>query len=124
MLQEDLVNMSEHKEKKIWKVRTVKNYPEAQNHLLIGQAVEMTESYIRLDCITYHFGKTVTTLKDIRSGSKSIRILPWNRVELINELPGSFNYAHAKLVSLEDGTVALSDGKIECVLSSFYDNKY
>jgi len=116
--------MIEQKDKKIWKVRTVKNYPEAHNHLFIGQVLERTGSYIRLDCRTYHFGKAINSVKDIRAGIKGIRILPWNSIEMINELPCSFDYVKADLVSNKDGKIALSDGKTDCVLSSSYDNKY
>lgn len=116
--------MTEQKDKRIWKVRTVKNYPEAHNHIFIGQVLQLTNSYIRLDCLTYHFGKTINNKKDVRSGAKSVRILPWNRIELINELPSSFDYSKANLIFNEDGKIALSDGKIDCVLSSSYDNKY
>ena len=116
--------MTEQKEKKIWKVRTVKNYPEAHNHLFIGQVLDLNQSYVRLDCRTYHFGKTINNIKDIRAGMKSIRILPWNQIELINELPSSFDYSKAELVSKENGKIALSDGRTDCVLSSSYDNKY
>lgn len=116
--------MSEPKEKIIWKVRTVKNYPEAHNHLLIGQVIGQTPSHVRLDCRTYHFGKTINNIKDIRAGSKGIRILPWNRIEMINELPSSFDCSQAALVYLKDGKIALSDGKVDCIISSSYDNRY
>jgi len=46
MLQEGLGKMSEQKEKKIWKVRRVKNYPEAHNHLFISKILELTRSYV------------------------------------------------------------------------------
>jgi len=116
--------MSEPKEKQIWKVRTVKNYPEAHNHLFIGQVLQLTPSYVRLDCRTYHFGKGINHVRDIRVGTKGIRILPWSRIELINELPSAFNYAIADLVSNKDGKIALSDGRTDCILSSSYDNRY
>ncbi len=116
--------MAELKEKQIWKIRTVKNYPEAHNHLFIGQVLEMNRSYVRLDCRTYHFGKTASNIRDIRAGARGIRILPWNRIELINELPCMFDYVSAELVSDENGKIALSDGKINCMLSSSYDNRY
>ena len=116
--------MSEPKNKRIWKVRTVKNYPEAHNHLFIGQVLGATQYYIRLDCQTYHFGRNINNPKDIRCGARGVRILPWNRIELINELPSSFNYSQANIISNKDGKIALSDGKIDCVLSSSYDNKY
>jgi hypothetical protein len=116
--------MVEQKEKKVWKVRTVKNYPEAHNHLFIGRVLELTKSYIRLECRTYHFGKAIDGVKDVRAGTKGVRILPWNRIELINELPSFFDYSKAELVYNKNGKIALSDGKIDCVLSSSYDSRY
>ena len=116
--------MAAQEEKKIWKVRTAKNYPEAHNHLFIGQVLELTLSYIRLDCWTYHFGRSINSLKEIRAGARGIRILPWSRIEMINELPSSFDYSKADLITTEDGKIALSDGKTNCVLSSSYDNRY
>lgn len=116
--------MAGQESRKIWKVRTVKNYPEAHNHLFIGQVLELTPSYVRLDCRTYHFGKAITSVKDIKAGTKGIRILPWNRIELINELPSSFDYSKVNLVSGENGKIALSDGKVNCVISSSYENRY
>lgn len=116
--------MAGQENRKIWKVRTVKNYPEAHNHLFIGQVLELTMSYVRLDCRTYHFGKAINNVKDIRNGAKGIRILPWSRIELINELPSSFDYSKANLVSGENGKIALSDGKVGCVISFSYDNRY
>jgi hypothetical protein len=124
MLQGDLDKMTKQEDKSIWKVRTVKNYPEAHNHLFIGRVLQLTQSYVRLDCRTYHFGKTINSVKDIRAGMKGIRILPWNRIELINELPSSFDYSKAELVSNKEGKIVLSDGKIDCILSSSYDNRY
>lgn len=116
--------MAESNDKKIWKVRTVKNYPEAHNHLFIGRVLELTRSYVRLDCRTYHFGKAINSIKDVRVGTKGIRILPWSRIELINELPSSFDYCRAEMRPNKQGKIALSDEKIDCILSSSYDNKY
>jgi len=119
-----LGKVSEQKNKRIWKVRTVKNYPEAHNHLLIGEVLELEQSHVRLDCQTYHFGRAINNIKDIRVGNKGVRILPWNRIEMINEIPCSFDYSKANLISGKNGKIALSDGKIECILSSSYDNRY
>jgi hypothetical protein len=38
--------MNETNERKVWKIRTIKNYPEAHNHLLAGEVLEITDSYI------------------------------------------------------------------------------
>jgi hypothetical protein len=116
--------MTEHKDRRIWKIRTVKNYPEAHNHLLIGRVLQVTASYVRLECRTYHYGRSVNTPKDIRTGDKNIRIVPWNRIEIVNELLPSFNYNEAKLAGDEKANVVLTDGKAKCVIASSYDSRY
>ena len=78
--------MAEEENKKIWKVRTVESYSEAHNRLLAGQLLESTDYYVRLNCKTYHFARSVNTPKDIRVGDKRARIGPWNRIEIVNEL--------------------------------------
>ena len=115
--------MADQESKKIWKVRTVKNYPEAHNHLFIGRVLQLTQSYIRMDCRTYHFGKNINSTKDIKSGPESIRLIPWGRIELINELPYSFDYAEANIVIDSNSTVMLDDGKTICPLTSSYENR-
>ena len=42
---------------KIWKIRTVKEYTDAHNHILVGRVLAITDSYVRLHCRSYHFGK-------------------------------------------------------------------
>ena len=116
--------MTEQKNRKIWKIRTVKNYPETHNHLIIGQVLQLTQFYIQIDCKTYHFGKSVNNTKNIKQGGREIRLLPWSRVELINVLPESFDYVKAELRSDNDGTIKLDDNHYCCDIISSYDAKY
>jgi len=112
-----------NKNRKIWKVRTVESYSEAHNHLA-GQLLESTDYYVWLNCKTYHFARSVNTPKDIRVGDKRARIGPWNRIEIVNELPASFDYSEAKLATNEGGKVILSHAKIKCAIASSYDSRY
>ena len=68
------------------KIRTIKNYPDAHNHLLVGKVLEITDSYVRLHCRTYHFGRVINSPKDILIGGVMVRVVPWSRIEIINEL--------------------------------------
>ena len=97
----------------IWKVRTIKNYPEAHNHLMVGRVLEVTESYIRMHCRTYHYGRVVSRPDDIKIGGLQIRVVPWSRVEIINELPPTYDYVRVALIATEDGQVLFTDGKIQ-----------
>jgi hypothetical protein len=120
----DLVNtMAEENSVKIWKIRTIKNYPDAHNHICIGRVLNIDDSYVRLKCRTYHFGKSVNNLKDIRIGNIGIRIIPWCRVEIVNELEPTFKYGQAEL-SLNNSKVVISDGKLDYMIASSYDSRY
>lgn len=114
----------EQRSRKIWKIRTVKNYPDAHNHIFVGEVLDMESCYLRLDCKTYHFGRSINGLKDIRAGGKNVRIVPWNRIEIINELSGAFNYSEAELTTDKDCRIILTDGKLKCVIAFPYDNRY
>ncbi len=113
-----------YEDRKIWKVRTVKEYADAHNHILVGQVLESNESYLRLHCKSYHFGKVVNTPGDVREGCLMVRIVPWSRVEIINELPNTFSYANAKITRDQDGTVLLKDDTYICSLVYQYDRRF
>ncbi len=108
---------------KIWKIRTVKNYSEAQNHLMIGRIVELHDTYVKLHCKTYHFGRNVNSPRDISVGSEGVRILPWSRIEIVNELPLSFDYVAATIHSEQPGRVALKDGACEVPILEKHDRR-
>jgi hypothetical protein len=107
-----LVNdMNKQDENKIWKIRTIKNYPEAHNHLLVGKVLDITESYIRIHCRTYHFGRVINRPEDVQIGDLMNRVVPWSRVEIINELPPAFDYIRNTLIADKEGEVIFQDGR-------------
>ena len=108
----------------IWKIRTVKNYADAGNHIIIGKVISCNTAFVRLNCRTYHFRKAAHTPMDIKVGEVMNRIIPWTRVEIINELNILFDYTKAKLVSASDVKVELSDGKFNYPLLSLYEKNY
>ena len=111
---------------KILKIRTVKNYPQAHNHLLIGKALAITQTYIRLHCRTYHYGGVINSPKDIQIGDLMIRMVPWNRIEVVNELPEDFDYINNIVAVDKNGVVTFQDKKYNCPISTGtkYDVKY
>jgi hypothetical protein len=115
--------MAEQRVKRIWKIRTVKGYPEANSHILIGEVLEVTAVYVRVRCHTYHFGRSTGTVKDIRVGEDGVRIIPWNRIELVNELPADFDYSRAKLSAEPGGDIVLADEGYKCVIVRLFDSR-
>jgi hypothetical protein len=76
-----------------WKVRSVKPYANASNHLFIGEVLDVNDTYIRMNCRTFHFRDSVANgPKDVQMGDIAERIIPWSRVEVINVLPGGVGF--------------------------------
>jgi hypothetical protein len=114
----------EEKKRIVWKIRTVKDYPDAHNHLFVGQVKGVNDNYVRLECKTFHYGRRINSLQDIREGAYEVRILPWNRIEVINELSPDFDVAQAKISIDKDGNTTLCCGKLTCVISSSLGERY
>jgi translation initiation factor 1 (eIF-1/SUI1) len=100
----------------IWKIRTVKDYKEANTHIVVGEILEQTPMWVRIEGRTYHFGKLVNRVEEIREGEFGIRIIPWNRVEIANELDKDFNCKKAVLKDYGKSGVVLTDGDKECLI--------
>ncbi|MFA6175009.1 MAG: hypothetical protein WC765_00350 [Phycisphaerae bacterium] len=116
--------MLKQNEKKVWKIRTVKTYPEAHNHIIVGRVIDTTDYYVRLDCRTYHFGRAVNGEKDICEGSQMVRVIPWARIEIINELADSFDYTNAQITSGKDSDINIKDKNFVYSLVSYSEKKY
>ena len=109
---------------KIWKVRTIKNYPEAHNHILVGKVLEITDSFVRMHCRTYHFGRVINGPKDIQIGNIMVRVVPWSRIEIINELPQSFNYVRGDIIADKEGQVLFQNEQHACPLVGYSERRY
>ncbi len=118
--------MKDNSDSQVWKIRTIKNYPEAHNHILVGKVLGVTDSYVRLHCTTYHFAKVVNKPEDIQIGNLMVRVVPWSRIEIINELPPTFDYVRSRLIADKEGEVLFEDGRHACPVGSGanYEVKY
>lgn len=102
----------------IWKVRVVKAYPEAHNHLLIGEVLAKDRVCVEMNCRSFHFGRVVNSLKDIRAGDVGVRIIPWAHIEIINVLPADLNYREAELSLDREGNIFLRDSQHICPIAA------
>ena len=103
--------MTESSKNKIWKIRTIKNYPEAHNHILVGKVLDITDSYVRIHCRTYHFGRIINRPEDVQIGNLMNRVVPWSRIEIINELPPDFDYVRNTITADKEGEVIFQDNQ-------------
>lgn len=102
------------REPRVWKIRAIKNYSEAHNHILVGKVLEVTDSYVRLHCRTYHFGPVLNGPEDVLVGAVMTRLIPWSRIEIINELPPTFDYVKSTVISDRPGQVLFRDKQYTC----------
>ncbi len=108
----------------IWKIRTVKNYAEASNHIIVGKVLACNTAFVRLHCRTYHFRKNAHSPADIKVGEIMNRVIPWSRIEIINELNTMFDYTKAQLISSSDVRVELSDSNFSYLMLSLHEKNY
>jgi hypothetical protein len=111
-------------EPKIWKIRAIKNYPEAHNHVLVGKILEITDSYVRLHCRTFHFGPALNSPEDVLVGAVTTRVIPWSRIEIINELPADFDYVKSMVISDKPGQVLFRDKQYLCPIGRGSEPSY
>jgi hypothetical protein len=109
---------------RIWKIRAIKNYPEAHNHVLVGRVLEITDSYIRLHCRTFHFGPSLDSPQDVLVGAVMVRVIPWSRIEIINELPADFDYVKSTVISDKPGQVLFRDKQYLCPIGRGSEPSY
>jgi hypothetical protein len=96
-------------ENKIIKVRFIKGYPEASNHLAVGVVLEENTAYLKLNCRTFHFRRLMQGQRNvIHEGEPCVRIIPWTRIEIIHELPDDTDWQAPK-ADMPDGTLALAN---------------
>lgn len=108
----------------IWKIRAIKSYPEAHNHVLVGKVLEITDSYVRLHCRTFHFGPSLDSPEDVLIGAVMVRVIPWSRIEIINELPGDFDYVKSTVIGDKPGQVLFKDKQYLCPIGRGAEPSY
>ncbi|GEM_PF-4397334 len=80
-------------EPKVVKIRWVKAYEGAQNHVCIGQVVEETPNCRKIQGRTWHFRRPQGGAKSVLSSQVKIRWIPWERIEVVTELPSDTDWA-------------------------------
>lgn len=71
---------------KVVRIRWVKNYARAHNHVAVGLVMEETPVYLKLHCRTYHFGPFAGGSNGVVQTDASIRVVPWSRIEVLHDL--------------------------------------
>ena len=93
---------------KIVKVRMGKEYPQARNHVAVGEVLEEHPQYLRMCCQTYHFGKYKNE-GNVKTGGIRVRCFPWGRIAVITELSRDIPWEKTNFKLNEDGKLVLDD---------------
>lgn len=110
---------------KKWKVRHKKGYPEAHNHIYLGEVILENAAYVVMHCRTFHFDKQIDEHgnKRVITGMLRVRRIPWSQIEVIHDLDSNFNYINATMTVDKEGTVVLRDEKnqLDCIITKRTD---
>ena len=80
----------------IVKVRWVKPYEAAQNHICIGEVLEQGAQYLKILGRTFHYGRTPTT-RSLGASPEKVRWIPWSRIEVVTELHPETDWRNLQL---------------------------
>lgn len=101
---------------KIIRIRCKKDYTDAHCHVLIGRVVEETSRYLVIKSKAFHFKRIIGCMKNqVDSGDISIRILPWNNIEIIHVLNEKIDYS-ADCIFDSKGNLVLKD-KVKTIIA-------
>jgi len=112
-------------EGKILKARWTKLYATAHNHVAVGIVLEETPQYLVMMCKTYHYSKMLggkngvlasgEYVGGIREGEKGVRIIPWDKIEVINQLPDDTEWDVPAYV--EESGICYLDNKYKTLIA-------
>jgi hypothetical protein len=98
---------------KVVKIRWKKEYPNATNHVCIGEVVRETDAYIVVHGVTYHFRKGAPQgfTKGFKVGRsrERVRWIPWSAIALVTELSPDLDWRQSEVEPNEDGRLQLVD---------------
>jgi hypothetical protein len=98
---------------KIVKVRWRKEYPDATNHVCIGEVKEEAINCLKIYGKTFHFKRSLssgeTPFSNIGVGKSKTRWIPWSAINLVTELPEDIDWENMKFGLDENGTIIVSD---------------
>lgn len=93
---------------RIIKVKWVKTFKGGRNRISIGELIEEGPRYLKLKCRTFDFGKIAYGLGGIHKIDEEIRLIPWETIELLYELPEDTDW-HAELAFDDKSCVVLEN---------------
>ena len=99
--------------RRVVKVRWKKDYPDATNHVCIGDVIRETDQYIAVLGVTYHFKKGAphgyTKGFQVGKSLERVRWIPWNTIALVTELPPQLDWRTIEVVPNEQGRLEVID---------------
>ncbi|MFA6563278.1 MAG: hypothetical protein WCV00_15320 [Verrucomicrobiia bacterium] len=83
--------------KMVVKVRWLKPYEGAQNHICIGEVLAETPQCLKVLGKTYHFRKPQGNMRAVQTSAIKVRWIPWNRIEVVTELHPDTDWRNLQL---------------------------
>ena len=105
----DRINLDmSYRHKQIVKVRWIKQYPGARNHVCVGELLEEAPQYIKVRGKIFHFGKT-STIQAVKTAPIDTVLIPWNRIEVIHVLSPETDWETANFAINDQGNLVIAN---------------
>ena len=98
---------------RVVKIRWKKEYPNATNHVCIGEIVRETNEYIAVLGVTYHFRKGspqgYSRAFKVGKSLERLRWIPWSAIALVTELSAELDWRTIEVRPNEEGRLEVVD---------------
>ncbi len=94
-------------EGKIVKIRFIKRYGGAKNHVCIGAVKAETDNYLVVKGRTFHFGSALPQKQGLQKGLPKTRWIPWHQIELVTELRPDLDWRTEEFALDASGDIVL-----------------
>ncbi|MBI5818435.1 MAG: hypothetical protein HZA88_05565 [Verrucomicrobia bacterium] len=92
----------------IVKVRWLKPYEGAQNHICIGEVLAETPQCLKVLGRTYHFRRPQGNIRAVQTSAIKVRWIPWNRIEMVTELHPDTDWRNLQLKVDDNNRVSVT----------------
>lgn len=90
------------------KVRWLKPYEGAQNHICIGEVLAETPQCLKVLGRTYHFRRPQGNIRAVQTSAIKVRWIPWNRIEMVTELHPDTDWRNLQLKVDDNNRVSVT----------------
>ena len=90
-------------------IRLKKWFKGCKNYIILGEVLDETSRYIKVEGRTFHFGRLSFGMGGLHQGGQGVRGIPWGSIEVVHDLPEDTDWKAKPIYSDAEDTVVLDN---------------